>query len=180
MAVAAPMTRCETGSGALCAPPEVPVTRAPPLLRLATPDDRPAVEAIVRAAYSPYIARMGRAPAPMGVEYGARIAAGQVHVIGADGGISGLIVLVPEPASLLLDIVAVAPEAQGRGLGGLLLAFAERSARAQGYAAIRLYTNAAMTENLSLYAHLGYDETHRAEEDGFQRVHLRKRLGAPD
>jgi hypothetical protein len=39
--------------------------------------------------------------------------------------------------------------------------------------AIRLYTNAAMTENLSMYAHLGFVETHRAVEKGFDRVYLR-------
>jgi len=40
-------------------------------------------------------------------------------------------------------------------------------------AAIRLYTNAAMTENLSMYAHMGFVETHRAIEKGFNRVYLR-------
>ena len=39
--------------------------------------------------------------------------------------------------------------------------------------AIRLYTNAAMTENLSMYAHMGFVETHRAIEKGFNRVYLR-------
>jgi hypothetical protein len=39
--------------------------------------------------------------------------------------------------------------------------------------AIRLYTNAAMTENLSIYAHMGFVETHRAVEKGFNRVYLR-------
>jgi hypothetical protein len=39
--------------------------------------------------------------------------------------------------------------------------------------ALRLYTNAAMTENLSIYAHIGFVETHRAVEKGFNRVYLR-------
>jgi len=39
--------------------------------------------------------------------------------------------------------------------------------------AIRLYTNAAVTENLSMYAHMGFVETHRAVEKGFNRVYLR-------
>jgi hypothetical protein len=33
-----------------------------------------------------------------------------------------------------------------------------------------------MTENLSLYAALGYEETGRATEDGFDRVYFRKSL----
>jgi hypothetical protein len=42
--------------------------------------------------------------------------------------------------------------------------------------ALRLYTNAAMTENLLMYAHLGFVETHRATEKGFHRVYLRLAL----
>jgi hypothetical protein len=41
---------------------------------------------------------------------------------------------------------------------------------------MRLYTNAAMTENLAYYSRRGYTETHRAHQDGFHRVFFRKRL----
>ena len=41
---------------------------------------------------------------------------------------------------------------------------------------IELYTNAAMRENVDYYPHLGYEETGRHEEDGFQRVFFRKAL----
>jgi hypothetical protein len=43
-------------------------------------------------------------------------------------------------------------------------------------AKIDLYANAAMTENLSMYAHIGFIETHRALENGFNRVYLRLNL----
>jgi len=36
-----------------------------------------------------------------------------------------------------------------------------------------------MTENLALYAHLGFTETHRVTEDGFRRVYMRRILTAP-
>jgi hypothetical protein len=49
-------------------------------------------------------------------------------------------------------------------------------ARRLGLSAVRLYTNVAMSENLSLYAHLGFIETHRAWEDGFHRAYLRLNL----
>lgn len=55
---------------------------------------------------------------------------------------------------------------------------AERAARQHGLAALRLYTNAAMTENLALYARMGFVETHRARDHGFDRVFMRRRLGA--
>lgn len=63
----------------------------------------------------------------------------------------------------------------GRGL----LAFAEERARAVGLLpALRLYTNAAMTENLALYWRLGYEEADRGMDNGFERVFLVKRLVA--
>jgi hypothetical protein len=39
-----------------------------------------------------------------------------------------------------------------------------------------LYTNEVMTENLAIYAHLGYRETSRAEQDAYHRVFMEKRL----
>lgn len=80
---------------------------------------------------------------------------------------------------MLLDNVAVAPEAQGTGLGRRMLAFAERAAVEAGYGTINLYTNEAMTENIALYTRLGYAETHRAEEKGLRRVYMRKPLYEP-
>jgi GNAT superfamily N-acetyltransferase len=82
----------------------------------------------------------------------------------------------PRPGYLLLDNVAVLPAAQGQGIGARLLALAEDRARALHLPEIRLYTNAAMTENLAYYPRHGYTETHQAHQDGFHRVFFRKRL----
>ena len=145
--------------------------------RLATQDDRHQVETIVRAAYLKYVPRIGRKPGPMQDDYAARIEQGQVHVIEHEGAVKGVIVLIPKPQSLLLDNVAVSPDAQGVGLGRRLLEFAEHTAMAAGYNSITLYTNEAMTENIGLYTRIGYAETHRAEEKGLRRVYMVRRLG---
>lgn len=144
--------------------------------RLATPADRPAIESIVRDAYSPYIGRIGRPPGPMSDDYAMLIGDGRVYVVDEAGAIVGLVVLVPEPDAMLLHNVAVAPAARGTGVGRSLLEYAERSARAAGYRAIRLYTHEMMTENLALYRRIGYAETHRAEEMGLKRVFMVKPL----
>jgi GNAT superfamily N-acetyltransferase len=130
-----------------------------PTVRLATPSDLPQVENIVRTAYRGYIPRIGREPGPMLDDYASLIDQGQVHVL-EDIDVVGVLVLVPEPNTMLLDNIAIAPSAQGRGFGRLLLEFAEQEARRQGFGAIRLYTNALMTENLTLYLRHGYVETH--------------------
>jgi hypothetical protein len=33
-----------------------------------------------------------------------------------------------------------------------------------------------MTENIAMYGHLGFVETHRGIENGFHRVHMRREL----
>lgn len=144
--------------------------------RLADPGDLQAVEALVRAAYTPYVARIGREPGPMLDDYRALIADGVVRLAIEADAILGLLVVLPEADALLLDNIAVAPDAQGRGVGKRLMAIAEDIARARGYSAIKLYTNEMMTENIAIYTRLGYVETHRVEEQGFRRVYMRKAL----
>ena len=147
------------------------------VIRRARPDDAPAIQACARQAYARYVPRIGRPPAPMGADYAALIAAGDVSVAtGADGGFLGFIVYRAAGRDLLLENVAVLPGAAGRGIGKALIAHCEQAARAQGAAAVRLYTNAKMTENLALYPRLGYAETARRSEDGFERVYFEKRL----
>ncbi len=145
-------------------------------IRPATVDDISAIERIVRDAYSPYIQRIGATPGPMLDDYPARIAQGLVHVLLAPGDVQALLVLIPEPDCLLLDNIAVSPGAQGKGYGRHLLRFAEDEARRRGLAAIRLYTQEKMTENIGIYRRHGYVETHRAEEIGLKRVFMKKAL----
>ncbi|MBE9637749.1 GNAT family N-acetyltransferase [Salipiger mangrovisoli] len=146
----------------------------PPLIRRAHPADLGQIEAIVEAAYSPYIPRMGQKPGPMLDDYAALIAAERVHVAEIDGEVVALLVLLPQQDAMLLDNIAVSPRAQGKGLGRALMDLAEAEARAAGFDRIRLYTNLLMTENLVLYPRLGYREALRVREKGFDRVYFEK------
>jgi GNAT superfamily N-acetyltransferase len=145
-------------------------------IRPARAGDVAAIGAIVDAAYAVYIPRMGKKPGPMLDDYAARVAEGVVWVAEQDGKVAGVVVLLPEDEHLLLDNVAVAPEAHGKGVGRALVAFAEAEARRRGHAEIRLYTHEKMTENIAMYPRLGYEETHRAQQAGYDRVFFRKKL----
>jgi len=112
----------------------------------------------------------------MGVDYTGAIRRGECWVAEIDSRIAGMLVIVLADSYLHLDTIAVAPEAQGCGVGSRLLAFAEERAAAAGFAEVKLFTNAAMTENLTYYARHGYRETHRSEEHGFRRVFFTKTL----
>jgi ribosomal protein S18 acetylase RimI-like enzyme len=149
-----------------------------PRIRLATAADAPAIAKIVEKAYRHYIPRIGKSPGPMLDDYAARVSEGVVWVIDEGPTVAGVIVLLPRPDYLLLDNIAVVPDRQGLGLGRRLLNFAEAEAARRGYREIRLYTHETMTENQRLYAAIGYEETGRGTEAGYERVFMRKRLAA--
>jgi len=129
---------------------------------------------VVQAAYGMYVDRIGREPAPMTADYARIAGSGQAWVAEQGGCIVGVLVLEPAEDHLLVENVAVAPPAQGLGVGGRLLRLAEEQARAHGLGEVRLYTNEAMTENLAYYPRRGYRETHRATDNGFRRVFFTK------
>jgi ribosomal protein S18 acetylase RimI-like enzyme len=76
----------------------------------------------------------------------------------------------------VVNNVAVAPAFQGRGHGRALLSFAEAEARRRGLPEVRLHTNAAMADNIIMYPRLGYVETGRETQGGFDRVLFVKAL----
>ncbi|KAI0401897.1 acyl-CoA N-acyltransferase [Xylaria palmicola] len=144
--------------------------------RLAGQRDLAAVQGIVRDAYMPYVGQIGRKPGPLLDDYETLINARLVTVVDVDDTVRGVLVLKPETGAMLLDNVAVAPSAQGLGLGRSLMQHAEQQARGLGYGRIRLYTHEAMTRNIEYYTRTGYVETHRAEERGLKRVFMVKSL----
>jgi ribosomal protein S18 acetylase RimI-like enzyme len=145
-------------------------------IRLAEPADLDAIQRIVREAYALYVPRIGKEPAPMTADYAALVDAREVRVATDTDVVVGVLVVRPVEGALHLENVAVADRAKGRGIGRALVRYAEDEARELGFGAVELYTNAKMTENLSLYPHLGYVETGRRSEAGFDRVYFRKAI----
>lgn len=148
-------------------------------LRPARVEEAGEIAALVAEAYTPYIARIGRKPAPMLADYTRVVRDDEVFVAQLGNGIAGVLVLRRETGELLLENVAVRTACKGQGIGRHMLDFAEAHARALGCAAIRLYTHERMTENIEIYRTRGYRETHRAVEDGFARVFMCKSLVGP-
>lgn len=151
-------------------------------IRRADLADLSMVSEIVERAYGIYVERIGMRPGPMDADHRSAIDREQVWVAAEGETMAGLIVLVENPDHLLIENVAVDPASQGEGIGRMLMSFAEDSARAAGLDVICLYTHEKMSENLALYARLGYREFERRRETAFgrvfDRVFLRKDLSA--
>jgi ribosomal protein S18 acetylase RimI-like enzyme len=146
-------------------------------LRTANADDVADVTRLVKAAYEPYIERIGMRPGPMTEDYARVIRDRHVIVAERDGRIVGVIVLGVDDEGFVIDNVAVHPSQRGRGLGRALLTLAETEAARAGFDSIHLYTHEKMTENLNLYARLGYVEYDRRSQGDFSLVYMRKTVG---
>jgi GNAT superfamily N-acetyltransferase len=156
-------------------PSETPRS-SPPNLRRATAADVEAIRALVAAAYRGYIPLLGRTPTPMLSDVAAAVREHDVRVLDAGDRLVGVIELIARVDHLWVHNVAIAPDAQGRGLGRRLLAFAEDEARRLGLPAIALLTNERYLANIAMYERYGYRETHREPYRGTDLIHFRKTL----
>ena len=147
-------------------------------IRAARADDVAEVRRCVFDAYAVYLSRLDRPPAPLADDYGAAVRNGGVF-LDDEGGLRGVIVLVPHPDHLEVRNLAVRPEFQGQGVGSGLLVFADARARALGRTELRLCTNEAMVENLRFYARRDFREVDRRVEDGYRRVFFVKTVDRP-
>src|SRR6478752_3385098 len=101
--------------------------------RLALPSECPDADRVLRAAFTPYMHRLGREIPPdyyKGLP--ASIDRGDVFVADEGGRIVGVAATERRETGLYLDRLAVDPAKQGAGLGSFLLGRLEAVARARG------------------------------------------------
>ncbi|MER9138664.1 GNAT family N-acetyltransferase [Mesorhizobium sp. M0830] len=125
-------------------------------LRPAVPADAAAIRDIVRAAYAKWVPVIGREPLPMRTDYDKAVAEHSFDLAVEGGRIVGMIETILADDHLWIENVCVAPDAQGRGIGRLLLERAEQQAIEAGRVELRLLTNGAFEANVSLYRRHGY------------------------
>jgi len=148
-------------------------------LRRAGPADAPAIRQLTRDAYARWVQLIGREPKPMTADYDAALRNHRFDLLYVDGVLAGLIEMVDEGDTLLVENVAIAPALQRRGFGSKLMAHAEDIACAIGLYRIRLYTNKQFAGNIRLYWRLGYQVDGETDlGGGVIRVDMSKTLAA--
>ena len=142
-------------------------------IRKAVISDADALAECMQAAYMIYTSRLGgKTLSPMTVDYEEEITSFPVWVAESDKEIVGGLILMLEDDYITIANVAVRSDFQGNGLGRGLMDFAESEAKRRGYLEIRLATHVLLTENVSLYLHLGWSEIGRDET----RVYMKKNI----
>ncbi|MDJ0832547.1 MAG: GNAT family N-acetyltransferase [Gammaproteobacteria bacterium] len=139
-------------------------------LRAATADDADGLKHCMESAYADYQERMGGARLPpMDVDYLSEINNYPTWVAVDDGQVVGGLIMSFSDDQASIANIGVDPDCQGRGIGGALMRLAETQARAQNYAELHLTTHVLLDEVVSLYRHLGWQETARDETRVFMQ-----------
>jgi ribosomal protein S18 acetylase RimI-like enzyme len=147
-------------------------------LRRATPADAPAIAALTRAAYAKWVEVIGREPLPMQADYDEALLRHRFDLWEDKGALRALIETTPDGDHLLIVNLAVAPDAQGLGLGSRLLDHAEALATEMGLSGLRLYTNRLIVANVAYYNRRGFVVEREAPLNGGVAVYMTKPISA--
>jgi GNAT superfamily N-acetyltransferase len=142
--------------------------------RTALPSEREQADRVLRAAFTPYMKRLGREIPPDYYKWlSASIERGDVFVADEAGRIVGVAATERRDTGLYLDRLAVDPVKQGTGLGSWLLVQLEEVARSRGDRAMSLQTAEMMEHLLRLYGSHGFEIVSRGPPDHGKDPHPR-------
>jgi GNAT superfamily N-acetyltransferase len=148
--------------------------------RLARPAECLDADRVLRAAFTPYMQRLGREIPPDYYKWlPASIDRGDVFVADEGGRVVGVAATERRDTGLYLDRLAVDPAKQGTGLGSFLLTRLAEVARARGDRAMSLTTAEMMDHLIRLYTSHGFEIVHRGPPDHGRDPHTRVRMVKP-
>ena len=128
---------------------------APIRFRQAIEADRPAIEALQLAAYHRQHL-LGLEPPPLRADYADILKRMEVWLAEERDRLRGVLILDVREGDLLIWSIAAAPDAQGQGLGQIMLDAAEVRACQLGREIIRLNTGAVQRTLIGWYSRHGY------------------------
>ncbi|WP_353472134.1 GNAT family N-acetyltransferase [Salipiger sp. H15] len=98
-----------------------------------------------------------------------RARAREEHLYVAGTPLMGCAFFAEQPDALYIGKLAIAPGAQGKGLGRAFVAEAEALARRLGLPRLRLETRIELTQNHAAFARFGFSRTAEKAHPGFTR-----------
>lgn len=139
-------------------------------------DDLEFVSHCAKLAYAIYVERIGRPPAPMVADFEQALNSQSLEIICRKDIKVGFLVSCFRGDHLFVENVAIHPDYQNQGIARDVFCQLEKRCHQLGISTIKLYTNEKMTENLAYYPKLGFVETDRRNDSGFNRVYFQKAL----
>lgn len=131
--------------------------------------------AFMNGVIDPPSSALGLTPASLAAK-----AAGETCFVAlADDRLVGCVFAAERADALYVGRLAVAPDAQGRGIGRRLMIAVERLARRLGKPALELEARVELAGNHAVFRHMGFVETAHTSHPGYGRptsITFRKRL----
>ena len=158
---------------------DIPKDRLPPALiefRRATGEDIPAIKALQEAAYARNRRLLGVEPLPLKADYSDILSHMEVWLAEERQELKGVLILDVRPEDLLIWSLAASPNAQGQGLGQIMLDAAEVRAGQLGHTVIRLCTGAKLVTLIGWYKRHGYEVVETEQLDDRVIQHMKKTL----
>lgn len=146
------------------------------ILRRATDKDFEALVAFQNAAYEDNGKLLGATPMPLQADYRRILRDMEVWFAGPRDNPDGALILEFRKDDMLIWSVATHPRARGTAVGRGLLALAEKRARDEKRAVIRLYTASLFLKNIDWYARNGFVEESREALPDRIKVNMIKKL----
>ena len=159
--------------------PDPSAERLPPApikFRVADLIDRPAVERLQQAAYARNRKLLGVEPLPLKVDYAEVFVSKEVWLAEERDVLRGVLILELREEDLLIWSIAAAPDAQGQGLGHMMLDAAEVRAHQLGRHVMRLYTGAVLEGLIGWYHRHGYEIERHEQLSDRHITHMIKHL----
>jgi GNAT superfamily N-acetyltransferase len=147
-------------------------------IRRARLRDRHAIRHLVDVAYSCQEQALGLAPSARRISFWWHILNRRLWLLENGQELVGLIGLLDGSVQLFIFLVTILPSAQRRGLGRMLVEFAEIEARRHGLTRLQLDTPEGFVNAIEFYRHLGFVDIGRQDRDGYVSVVMMKRLEA--
>jgi GNAT superfamily N-acetyltransferase len=127
-------------------------------------------------AYHPNRAILGVEPLPLLADYADIVRDMHVWLFERQDIIAAALILTSESDHLLIWSVATHPEHQGRGLGNVMMQFAEDEARRCKLPQLRLYTGSKLVDRIRWYERKGYLVERHEDLSDRQITHMAKQL----
>lgn len=146
-------------------------------IRKATVNDVPEICSCSTESFKDYILLIERLPGPMLEDYYDSALCHNMFVAEEKGQILGFLLIKDGDGDFMwLDVVAVSPRAQGKGVGKALIAYCEEFIKNKGKSECRLYTHVKYKDIQAIYISHGFEIYDRVHENGFERFYMKKRL----
>ena len=146
------------------------------MIRHARISDLQQVRFLAQTNFAPYALNIAGPVEPFDMDLWDMVEKEEIAVYIVENAIRGFICYHIDGPDVHIRALGVAPRYRRKGVGRMLLDFADLEGLKRGCRRAVFHTNAQMFENLAYFRGKGFQETDRRQVDGYEQVYLERYL----